>query len=253
LHAAFYQEQGEEPNVLDEFTLTCVPSALTMIHCREKLSSLRYDSPCLFGVGNPLPLPPEFQPLVFARTEVEEIARFFGSQEESIYETCATKDAVETKLNTATYSHFACHGEFDGLEPLASGLILSGGERLKLADLLARPLLNATRLVVLSACQTAITDFAQLPEEAVGLPSGFLQAGAPGVIGSLWPVNDLSTALLMIKFYKYHLQGDTTTNQKPMSPTQALRHAQLWLQDVSNIELSDLFKEFITGHFLTSK
>ncbi|HEY6795134.1 MAG TPA: hypothetical protein VI248_10680 [Kineosporiaceae bacterium] len=31
-----------------------------------------------------------------------------------------------------------------------------------------------------------------------GLPAGFLRAGAEAVLGALWPVNDLSTALVMI-------------------------------------------------------
>jgi CHAT domain-containing protein len=70
--------------------------------------------------------------------------------------------------------------------------------------------LRGTRLVVLLACQTAITDFNDLPEEAIGLPGGFVQAGVPGVVGTLWPVNDLSTMLLMVKFYEAHLKEGLT-------------------------------------------
>ena len=63
-----------------------------------------------------------------------------------------------------------------------------------------------TRLVVMSACQTAITDFLKLPDEAIGLPAGCLQAGAEAVVGTLWPVNDLSAAILMIEFYRLHIE-----------------------------------------------
>ena len=63
----------------------------------------------------------------------------------------------------------------------------------------------------------------------------------PGVVGSLWPVNDLSTALLMVKFYEYHLRGDARTGEGPLPPASALRKAQLWLRDVTNAELSELF------------
>ena len=84
--------------------------------------------------------------------------------------------------------------------------------------------LRGAWLVVLSACQTAITDLKDLPEEAIGLPGGFVQAGVPGVVGTLWPVNDLSTMLLMAKFYECHLKEE-------LAPAAALRKAQLWLRD----------------------
>jgi CHAT domain-containing protein len=49
------------------------------------------------------------------------------------------------------------------------------------------------------------------------------------VIASLWAVNDLSTALLMIKFYE-NLCDDT-------SVAVALNSAQLWLRDATTLEL----------------
>ena len=81
-------------------------------------------------------------------------------------------------------------------------------------------------------------------EDAEGLPAGFLQLGAIGLIASLWAVNDLSTALLMLKFYEYHLQNDIANVGDRMPPARALRCAQLWLRDVTNTELSMLFGRF---------
>ncbi len=52
------------------------------------------------------------------------------------------------------------------------------------------------RIVTDSSCD--------LPDEVIGLPAGFLMAGAPGVVGSLWPVNDISTAPLMERFYYFY-------------------------------------------------
>jgi CHAT domain-containing protein len=122
--------------------------------------------------------------------------------------------------------------------------LLSGGERFTLRDLVTGPELTKPRLVVLSACQTAITEFNVLPEEAIGLPSGFLQAGLPGVVGSLWPVQEISTALLMIQFYRYHLHGDPPNQVPPLSPMRALRKAQLWLRDLTNAQLADIFHSY---------
>jgi CHAT domain-containing protein len=58
-----------------------------------------------------------------------------------------------------------------------------------------------------------------------------LQFATPNVVSSLWAVNDLSTALLMIRFYQ-NLQSN-------LSVTIALNQAQIWLRDVTTTELKD--------------
>jgi CHAT domain-containing protein len=63
----------------------------------------------------------------------------------------------------------------------------------------------------------------------------------PGVIGSLWSVNDVSTALLMIRFYEYLLKGDPTAGDGPLPPALALRRAQFWLRNVPAEKLAAYF------------
>jgi CHAT domain-containing protein len=144
-------------------------------------------------------------------------------------------------IRKGTYLHFACHGTFEPLGPLASRVELSKAERLELRDFLDGSASGLTaRLAVLSACQAAISDLQALPDEFIGLASGLIQAGVPGVAGTLWSVADLSTALLVVKFYELYFTG------KSMSPAEALRRAQLWLRDVTNVELAKYLKE--SGH-----
>lgn len=85
------------------------------------------------------------------------------------------------------------------------------------------------RLVVLSACETGLVDFSPQLEEYISLGLGFLYAGAPNVICSLWAVNDLSTAILMIKFY------EEMANQPSVAI--ALKAAQQWMRTVTKREL----------------
>ena len=211
---------------VDEFQVTYAPSARTLAHCRDRLAAIHAPRPTLFAVGNPLPV---FSPLLSARDEAETTASFFMDgaprlflEEEATYP--RVFEALAERANSGhTYLHFACHGVFEPDAPLVSGLLLGGEKRLTLADLLDRVVLNHTRLAVLSACQTAIIDFDHVPDEAIGLPAGFLTAGVPGVIGSLWPVNDVSTALLMKHFYGYHCQ-------EGLEPGAALRKAQRWMR-----------------------
>ncbi|MEG4228996.1 CHAT domain-containing protein [Microcoleus sp. N9_B2] len=82
-------------------------------------------------------------------------------------------------------------------------------------------------LVVLSACETGLTDIKNTTDEYIGLPSGFLYAGATSVLSTLWAVNDVSTAILTIKFYEL-LRGE---NRPPVAI--ALRESQLWLRSVT--------------------
>jgi CHAT domain-containing protein len=103
-------------------------------------------------------------------------------------------------------------------------------------------------MVVLSACQTAFTDFRHLPDEVVGLLAGFLQAGVPSVIGSLWSVNDRSTALLMTRFYELYLHGDTVAGIPPQSPARALRLAQCWLRNLTWKDLQSDSKDQPSRH-----
>ncbi len=147
------------------------------------------------------------------------------------YEAEATRAALLPRLGEAGIIHLSCHGSFSPAEPLQSALHLADGD-LTLGEVLAPDFggLPSARLVALSACQTAITDFDNLPEEMVGLPAGWLQAGAPAVVGTLWPVDDASTALLMTRFYELLLQDGEP-------PAQALRQAQRWLRDLTNADL----------------
>ena len=68
---------------------------------------------------------------------------------------------------------------------------LSVGRLLEIGDL------RHPRLVVLSACETGLSEIVRNPDEFIGLPGTFLALGASGVIGTLWPVSDEATSLLM--------------------------------------------------------
>jgi len=73
-------------------------------------------------------------------------------------------------------------------------------------------------MVVLSACQTGLGKKIK-GEGLVGLTRGFMYAGAPRVVASLWSVDDTATAELMTIFYQKMLR-------EGLSPAAALRAAQ---------------------------
>jgi len=143
----------------------------------------------------------------------------------------ATRRRVAESLPGTTHLHLACHGSFDVDEPLDSALYLAGMDRLTLRDLLDGDFdLSGVRMAVLSACQTGISEFARVPDEAIGLPAGFLLAGVPGVVATLWPVNDVSTALLMAEFYRLVIADH-------LDPALALHRARAYLRDSTPAQL----------------
>jgi CHAT domain-containing protein len=79
---------------------------------------------------------------------------------------------------------------------------------------------------------TAITDFSNAPDEALGFPAAFLYAGASGVVGTLWPVSEVATALAMERFHHF-------LRDQHLSPTASLHAAQRWLRSVTYAELAD--------------
>src|SRR5205085_3836357 len=113
--------------------------------------------------------------------------------------------ATDPALADYRYVHFATHGFLDSQHPELSGIMLSMfDERGQPQDgfLRAHEVFNLklnADVVVLSASQTGLGKEVK-GEGLVGLTRGFMYAGAPRVVVSLWSVNDAATAELMTRF-----------------------------------------------------
>jgi CHAT domain-containing protein len=165
--------------------------------------------------------------LRFSRQEADEIARLAGnsSKLEAVDFAANRKLATSAELGQYRVVHFATHGIVNNSHAELSGIVLSlVDERgkpqngyLRLYDLYNLKL--SADLVVLSACQTALGKEIR-GEGLVGLTRGFMYAGAPRVIASLWQIDDRASAEFMKRFYEAML------GQK-LRPAAALRAAQV--------------------------
>jgi tetratricopeptide (TPR) repeat protein len=157
-----------------------------------------------------------------ARAEAEAVAAAFRGKEgnaELLLGEQATESAVLDLAARARHVHFACHGiaeEYAGQS--LSMLVLAQRQDvrpeddglLKLGDLLHRwrGRLSSCRLVTLAACRTNVGPTFR-DDAPQALPIGFLFAGVPSVISSLWAVDDASTRELMADFYSRLVGGET--------------------------------------------
>ncbi len=234
LHAARYRVGGRERHLLDDLDVSYAPSARVLQTVRGQLEARSQAVPVLAGVANPRPAA---DPLYHARSELDEIAAFFDDDKRRLLaEATATKPALRAAADGASHVHLSCHGCFDPDQPLRSHVQLADTD-LTLDEILDQASFRSPRLATLSACEAGIHEFHRLPDELIGLPAGFLESGVPGVVATLWKVKELSTALLMARFYRYHLEGDPETNSGPLTPSAALCRAQRWLRDVTTEDL----------------
>jgi len=238
LHAAWSRdEDGQKRALLDDYEITYAPSAYALDIANRRATTRRTiagtgHTALVVGVNDYKNL----SQLVNAVPEAEVIARVIGA--EPLLNAAATISATKSGAVGAAYLHLSCHGSFNWYNPMDSALYFAQDEPLRLPEIISELDLRSALLITLSACETGISDVSQSPDEYLGLPAAFLQAGAPAIISSLWTVDDRSTALLMERFYRNHIERGLT------GPA-ALREAQLWLRDATRKELGDYYKTFI--------
>jgi hypothetical protein len=109
----------------------------------------------------------------------------------------ATRAAFATGARGRRIVHVATHARFRADNPLLSSLSLADGD-LTFYDVF--DMRFAADLVTLSGCDTGTTAVAA-GDELHGLVRGFLYAGAPSLLLSLWPADDAATVELMRAFY----------------------------------------------------
>ena len=171
-----------------------------------------------------------FVRLRFTREEANEITRLVSSDKrlEALDFAASRANATSAALGQYQILHFATHGLINNRHPELSGIVLSLVDEkgqaqngfLRLYEIYNLKL--GADLVVLSACQTAVGQEIR-GEGLLGLTRGFMYAGAPRVVATLWQVDDRATSELMKRFYQKMLA-------EGLRPAAALKAAQVSMQ-----------------------
>lgn len=205
--AALKQPSGEF--VLDRHPLAIAPSiqALELFADRDVADS-RTDK--MLAVGNPTMVkirpnfgePPQQLPdLPQSQQEAEAIAKLFDTQ--AMTGDRATKAEILAKMPEARWIHLATHGFLSDVEGIPCAIALAPAGSQESGLLTARELFGlrlSAELAVLSGCDTGKGDL--WGDGVVGLIRGFMAAGVPNVMLSLWSIQSEATTGLMLEFYR---------------------------------------------------
>ena len=152
----------------------------------------------------------QFTPLPDAVTEAYSVAE--AAEGTALTNREATKTALATALEEARWVHVATHGTSNAYAPSFNSLaVWPDGDNGRLAsyELLGLDLRDLD-LVTLSACETALGRF-DVADNVRGLAATLLRAGTRSVIGTLWPVESMTSAFFFTSLYRSLGQGAPTS------------------------------------------
>ena len=234
LHAAWTEDDTTLTGrryALDTIAFTYAPNARSLKIAQDIAQCIPVNS--LLAINEPRPT--RANTLPNSEREVEAALSYFP-QHQPLSHDRANREAVLAALPHHNILHFSCHGYANFATPLDSGLLMANDELLTLRDFFNLKL-EGIRLAILSACETGLPG-TKLPDEVISLPTGLLQAGVAGVVASLWSVADLSTMMLLVRFYDLWRSDG-------LDPREALRQAQHWVRDSTNGEKVAYFEGFM--------
>jgi CHAT domain-containing protein len=111
----------------------------------------------------------------------------------------ATKAAVTEAVGEADVLLFGTHGVFSPGDLEQTHLVLSG-EPWTMGDILRMPELRKQALLVLMACEAGAVAATPDARHAWGVPGALVAAGASAVLANLWPVEDVTSNILLERF-----------------------------------------------------
>lgn len=192
--------------LLEQHTVLVAPSASAFVsaskhHRRQRPQSVLIVSNAQAGTAAPR--------LSFVNAESAAITRSYAT-------TTEIRDAAEWNDAAADVIHFAGHaiGDDRGLEPAS---ILLRDRRMGVAEI-ARLKLQRTSVVVLAGCSTARGE-QRSAEGVISVAHGFLIAGVPSVIATLWQIDDEAAATFFPRLHRYLASG--------LNAAEALRSTQI--------------------------
>lgn len=225
--------------LIEDFAISYAPSLAALAEMTRVQQNRRQESrtPSVVAFGNPsfgatrgatVPIKVGFAPLPSTETEVNQLAKLYGSAQSKIYLGAeAREERLKAEAGNASVLHLATHGILNDASPMYSQIVLAQPDEKSSEDgmLEAWEVMKLdlqAQVAVLSACETGRGRIGA-GEGVIGLTWAFFVAGAPASVVSQWKVDAESTSELMQEFHR-NLQS-----QERKTKAESLRAAELKL------------------------
>jgi len=213
--AALIDEHGQ--HLLERYAVVLAASAAQFIAAEQRREAAGVPRTALV-IGSP-DASADLGTLAHVDREANQVA--------SVYRRAMRADTYESLLKMAPAAdaiHFAGHaiGDDSGLDP--ASIVVRGphGERRVRVPEIAQLSLAHTSVVVLAGCNTARGE-RRGSEGVMSVAHGFLAAGAPSVVATLWPIDDQTSSEFFPRLHALLANG--------VPPAEALRTVQLeWMR-----------------------
>ncbi len=213
-----------ERYLVESRAIVYAPSAASWLALRRRVRQ-RVKSGTVLAVADPALSPedlPRWSALPAGREEARQLMRMAASGSRLLTGPEATEASWKSEdLASFETIHVAAHGIADTAHPFRAGILMAPGDShedgwVQMREISGTPL--SAELVVLCACSSAVGPVDRA-EGVVSLPAAFLEAGARGVVATLWDVGDKASAEFMERFYRAIASG--------RRPAEALRSAKV--------------------------
>ncbi len=231
-----YSREGTENELLgDRFNIHYAPSCQILKYCQDRGSIEKIQHGIVENTNGRLPGAIFECQTISALFDIPDRYRLRGIQQGTVENFKAlVQDSIVTDI------HLAHHAQSRLDNPLESALQLANGN-ITLAQLLVSryPHLNE---IFLSCCETSLGSIT-ITDDILTLATGFICAGARSVIGTLWAVDDLATALFSIFYYHNRYDG--------CGCAFAIKMAQVRLRNLTGAELQLNYYDDLVQHLTT--
>lgn len=213
--------------LIQDYCLSYAPSSSVLAFASERLATMdsSNEKERILAVGNPRFDQKRYNFLSDLKDAVGEARQIRASYDHGrvLVGPAATKQNILFEMPKSDVVHLALHSIEEPRAEMHSKLVLTkeqnGSSDVLEAGEIYELSLPRTRLIVLSACQTAVGRYYG-GEGTYSFARAFLVSGVPVIVASLWPVDSEATARMMISFHEIR-------RQQHVSTAEALRRAQV--------------------------
>jgi CHAT domain-containing protein len=221
--------------LVEDFTISIAASATLYVHALrrdQKLAAAGGDPKALL-IGNPsfdrtLEVARDLSPLRFAEMEARHAAALYAPYATLLVKEQATVPAFLSSAKDSVIVHVAGHAIVNRHPPFGTLLLLapapaSGHNGLLYTEELLKKLeLDRARLVVLAACSSA-GGVPVGPEGLAPLVRPIVAAGVPGIVGTLWTIDDKNSQKVLSEFHRHYRDGHDAARALQMAQVGLLR------------------------------